>query len=82
MPDVYRAAPAIVERARAQPLPVPVSRLIRWELLISSIAAMAVLVVLGVLLAMLISELRDGWVTDHEQPMDKAAAVHKLLFRP
>ena len=81
MPDVYRAAPAIAERKRAQPLPVA-SRAIRWEPLISFIAAIAVLVVLGVLLATLISELRDGWVLGHEQPMDKATAVHKLMFRP
>jgi uncharacterized membrane protein len=82
MPDVYRAAPAIAERKRAQLLPVPVTRGFRWELLISFIAAIAVLVVLGVLLATLISELRDGWVLDHEQPMDKATAIHKLMFRP
>ena len=82
MPDVYRAAPAIAERKRAKALPVAASRAIRWELLISFVAAIAVLVVLGVLLATLISELRDGWVLGHEQPMDKATAVHKLMFRP
>jgi hypothetical protein len=82
MPDVYRAASAIAERKRAQLLLAPASRGLRWELLISFIAAIAVLVVLGVLLATLISELRDGWVLDHEKPMDKATAIHKLMFRP
>jgi hypothetical protein len=83
MPDVYRAAPAIakLERAQSQPVAASPPRPIRWELSISFVAAVAVLVVLGLLLATLISQLRDGWVLDHEQPMDKTTAIHKLLFR-
>ena len=38
------------------------------------------LVVAGVLLT-LTAELRAGWIPGHELPMDKAAAIHKLLFR-
>jgi hypothetical protein len=55
---------------------------LRWELWIAfAAAASAILVVAGVLLT-LTAELRAGWVPGHELPMDKAAAIHKLLFRP
>jgi hypothetical protein len=83
MPNVYRAAPAIAEFESAKPPPVTVSasRPTRWEVVISFVAAAAVFVVIGALLATLITELRGGWVVDHEQRMDKATAVHKLLFR-
>ncbi len=55
---------------------------IRWELWVSFAAsASAILVIAGVLLT-LTAELRAGWVPGHELPMDKAAAIHKLLFRP
>jgi hypothetical protein len=37
--------------------------------------------VVGVALPTLIVELRVGWVPGHEVSMDKAAAIHKLLFR-
>jgi len=84
MTDVYRAAPAIAELESAEPPPVAItpSRSIRWEPLVSFVAAVTVLVVIGALLATLISELGAGWVLVHEQQMDKATAVHKLLFRP
>ena len=53
----------------------------RWEFWVSTTAAVsAILVVAGVLLT-LTAELRAGWVPGHELPMDKAAAIHKLLFR-
>jgi hypothetical protein len=55
---------------------------LRWELWVSFAAAVsAILVIAGVLLT-LTAELRAGWVPGHELPMDKAAAIHKLLFRP
>jgi len=85
MTDVYRAAPAIAELESAEPPPVAISpsrSIRRWEPLVSFVAAVTVLVVIGVLLATLISELYAGWVFDHQQQMDKATAVHKLLFRP
>lgn len=57
-------------------------RHIRWDLWVTFAAAvLAILVVAGVLLT-LTAELRAGWVPGHELPMDKAAAIHKLLFRP
>ena len=61
---------------------VPIAQTpIRWDLWVSFAAAVsAMLVVAGVLLA-LTAELRAGWVPGHELPMDKAAAIHKLLFR-
>jgi hypothetical protein len=73
----------MAELESGQPTPVVVSlpRPARREFWISSVAAVTVLVVTGVLLGTLVSELRAGWVLDHEQPMDKATAVHKLLFR-
>ncbi len=54
----------------------------RRELWISFVAAVfVILLVAGGLLAVT-AELRAGWVSDHEQPMDKTTAVHNLLFRP
>ena len=51
------------------------------DLWVSFIAAVLVILSVGGGLLTLTVELRSGWVSDHEVQMDKAAAVHKLLFR-
>jgi hypothetical protein len=53
-----------------------------WEFWVSIAAAASVMLVIGAILLTLTAELRAGWVPGHELPMDKAAAIHKLLFRP
>jgi hypothetical protein len=53
----------------------------RWEFWVSITAAASAIVVVGGMLLTLTAELRAGWVPGHELPMDKAAAIHKLLFR-
>jgi hypothetical protein len=53
----------------------------RWDLWLSFASAVAVILVVALGLLILIAELRAGWVPGHELPMDKAAAIHKLLFR-
>jgi hypothetical protein len=54
---------------------------LRWELWVSATAATGVILVIGTMLLTLTAELRAGWVPGHERPMDKATAIHKLLFR-
>jgi hypothetical protein len=54
----------------------------RWELVICSGAALAVMVVIATVLLILTAELRAGWVPGHELPMDKTQAIHHLFFRP
>lgn len=54
---------------------------IRWELWMSFAAAVSVIFVVAAGLLILIAELRAGWVPGHELPMDKATAIHTLLFR-
>ena len=63
-------------------IPVAPPRLFRWDLWVSFVAAVSVILVVALGLLILIGELRAGWVPGHELPMDKAAAIHKLLFRP
>jgi hypothetical protein len=53
-----------------------------WEFWVSIAAAASAMLVIGGILLTLTAELRAGWVPGHELPMDKAAAIHKLLFRP
>ena len=53
----------------------------RWEFWVSITAAASAILVVGGMLLTLTAELRAGWVPGHELPMDKAAAIHKLLFR-
>ena len=53
----------------------------RWEIAVSFVASILAIVVIGGGLLVLTAELRNGWVPGHELPMDKAAAIHKLLFR-
>jgi hypothetical protein len=55
---------------------------LRWELWVSFAAAAAAMLVVGGVLLTLTAELRAGWIPGHELPMDKATAIHKLLFRP
>jgi hypothetical protein len=55
---------------------------VRWESWIAFAAAVSAMVVVGGVLLTLTAELRAGWVPGHELPMDKATAIHKLLFRP
>ena len=62
-------------------IPVVESSRIRWELWMSFTAAVSVILVIGAGLLILIAELRAGWVPGHELPMDKATAIHHLLFR-
>lgn len=62
-------------------IPVDQRRPVRWELWVSFAAAASVILVVALGLLILIGELRAGWVPGHELPMDKAAAIHKLLFR-
>ena len=52
-----------------------------WELWICFAAAASVMFVIAIGLLILTAELRAGWVPGHELPMDKATAIHKLLFR-
>jgi hypothetical protein len=54
----------------------------RWESWVSITAAASAILVIGAVLLTLTAELLAGWVPGHELPMDKAAAIHKLLFRP
>ncbi len=54
---------------------------LRWEFWVTVTAAASAILVIGVVLLTLTAELRAGWVPGHELPMDKAAAIHKLLFR-
>ena len=54
----------------------------RWELWVSFAAALLAMLVIASVLVVLTTELRGGWVTDHQLAMDKANAIHKLLFRP
>ena len=61
---------------------VPETHPIRWELWISFAAAICVILVVAALLLTVTAELRAGWVPGHELPMDKATAIHKLMFRP
>lgn len=44
-------------------------------------AAVSAIVVMGGVLLTLTAELRAGWVPGHELQMDKATAIHNLLFR-
>ncbi|HEX3971673.1 MAG TPA: hypothetical protein VHX19_10120 [Stellaceae bacterium] len=53
-----------------------------WEFWLSIAAAASAMLLIGGMLLTLTAELRAGWVPGHELPMDKAAAIHKLLFRP
>ncbi|HWE75429.1 MAG TPA: hypothetical protein VG328_19875 [Stellaceae bacterium] len=53
-----------------------------WEFWVSVVASASAILVIGGMLLALTAELRAGWVVGHELPMDKAAAIHKLLFRP
>ncbi|HEY1507105.1 MAG TPA: hypothetical protein VGF92_22580 [Stellaceae bacterium] len=53
----------------------------RREFWIPCVAALSAIVVVGGMLLILTAELRAGWVPGHELPMDKATAIHKLLFR-
>jgi hypothetical protein len=62
-------------------IPVHQRSPIRWELWVSFAAAVSVILIFAVGLLILTAELRAGWVPGHELPMDKAAAIHKLLFR-
>jgi hypothetical protein len=47
----------------------------------SFIAAVSVILVISGGLLTLTVELRSRWVSEHEVQMDKAAAIHQLLFR-
>jgi len=57
------------------------SKAFRWDPWVSFVAAVVVILVISGGLLMLNVEMRSGWVSDHEVQMDKAAAIHKLLFR-
>jgi hypothetical protein len=82
MRDIHPPGRALSELDLANIVIVIEPRPIRWDLWVTFAAAvLAILVVAGVLLT-LTAELRAGWVPGHELPMDKAAAIHKLLFRP
>ena len=80
MTDVNLADRALTELDLAvialEPAPI------RWEVWVSFAAAASAIFVIGGVLLTLTAELRAGWVPGHELPMDKAAAIHKLLFRP
>jgi hypothetical protein len=81
MADIDLSDRALAELALADTVIAVEPRPIRWEVWVSFAAAVsAILVVAGVLLT-LTAELRAGWVPGHELPMDKATAIHKLLFR-
>jgi hypothetical protein len=54
---------------------------IRWEFWMSFAAALAVIFVFASGLLIMIAELHAGWVPGHQLPMDKATAIHNLLFR-
>jgi hypothetical protein len=80
MTDVDLADRALTRRDLAvitlEPQPL------RWELWVSFAAAVSAILVVGGVLLTLTAELRAGWIPGHELPMDKATAIHKLLFRP
>lgn len=86
MPDVFRAAPVRAELDSAQPaadldLSDRERSPIRAELWVSFAAAASVIFVVMMGLLIVIAELRAGWVPGHELPMNRATAIHKLLFR-
>jgi len=60
----------------------PPSKAFRHDLWVSFIAASSVILMVGGGLLLLTAELRSGWVSEHEVKMDKAPAIHNLLFRP
>jgi hypothetical protein len=81
MPEVDLAAPVLAEIEVTRPAVMAAPSAIRWELWISFAAGIAAIMAMAVLLLTLTAELRAGWVPGHELPMDKATAIHKLLFR-
>jgi len=81
MTNVDRSDRPLTELDLANVVIVVEPRPVRREFWIPFVAAVsAILVVAGVLLT-LTAELRAGWIPGHELPMDKATAIHRLLFR-
>ena len=70
MPERYRA----VARRQSEAAP-------HRDLWVSLIAAGSVIFAISGSLLLLTVELRSGWVSEHEVKMDKATAIHNLLFR-
>ena len=53
----------------------------RWEQWIPVAIVIVFVLIAGWTLAVLNHQYRSGWVASHEISMDKAGAIHKLLFR-
>jgi len=71
MPELYRFSAAAIRTFST-----------RWEAWVS-VAVMTVFVlVVGGGVAVLAVQYRSGWVASQQVSMDKATAIHKLLFRP
>lgn len=82
MPDLDLSDRVMAELAPDKSVvPVVVRSPIRWEFWMSFAAALAVIFVVASGLLIMIAELHAGWVPGHQLPMDKATAIHNLLFR-
>jgi hypothetical protein len=75
MPELYRSTSAAISAAFT---PTAAARWEPW----ASVAVVAFLVLLvgGGLMA-LNAEYRSGWVASQQVSRDKAAAIHRLMFR-
>lgn len=82
MTDIDLSDRALTGLALADPVIAVEPRPVRWESWIAFAAGVTAIGVVAGVLLVLTAELRAGWVPGHELPMDKAAAIHKLLFRP
>jgi hypothetical protein len=80
MPDLELSDIPLGHRDIGAVIPIE-TKALRRDLWMSLVAAFGVILVIGGGLLALTVELRSGWVSNHEVQMDKAAAVHKLLFR-
>jgi hypothetical protein len=81
MTDLDLSARALAKLELTDPAPTIVPSLAHWEGWVATTAAVSAILVVGAMLLTLTAELRAGWVPGHELPMDKATAIHKLLFR-
>ena len=81
MPNFERSDHRLPDREPANAATRFESKAIRWDLWLSVVAAVSVMLVVGGGLLTLTVEMRSGRAPDHEVQMDKAAAIHKLLFR-
>lgn len=79
--DVHLADHAPAELGLVDPPLAAELTPLRWEAWLAFAAAAVAVVVVGGLLLTLTAELRGNGVASYERPMDKATAIHNLLFR-